>query len=237
MKIRHRYRMIMMLFLVLMGAIALKSIGTEAGTINAKKITLNHSVYTLKKGKKVQLKGKITPYNASNRKIVWSTSRKSVATVSKKGVVTAKRKGKATIIARIKGTKKKAVCKIIVGTPVTKVTISKTNLTLTIGQSKKLTAKVYPSKASIRTVRWTSSAKSIATVTTTGTVKAVKAGKARITVTTKDGTGKKAICYVTVKKPVAPADETTVKPESEATTETSSGTTEDNTLEMDYFLE
>jgi sugar lactone lactonase YvrE len=81
--------------------------------------------------------------------------------------------------------------------PVTGVKLDKTTLTLATGSSDKLTATVEPEKATEKTVTWTSSDASIATVGEDGTVTTVKAGSATITVTTKDG-AKKATCEVTV---------------------------------------
>jgi len=79
---------------------------------------------------------------------------------------------------------------------VTGVSLSKTTLSLTEGDKETLTATVSPSNATNKTVNWTTSNASVATVSN-GTVSAVKAGTATITVTTQDG-GKTATCAVTV---------------------------------------
>lgn len=50
-------------------------------------------------GKKITLKAKVTPADADNKTVKWSTSAKSIATVSTSGVVTGKKIGKATITA------------------------------------------------------------------------------------------------------------------------------------------
>ena len=81
---------------------------------------------------------------------------------------------------------------------VTGVTLSKTSITLGVGDTQTLVATVSPSNAKDKTVTWTSDNKSVATVNaTTGVVTAVAVGSATITVTTLDG-GKKATCAVTV---------------------------------------
>ena len=80
--------------------------------VKAKSVTLNRKNVTLEKGKKLKLKATVKPKKATQKKIVWSSGNKKVATVSSKGVVKAKKKGTAKIIAKIKGTKKKAVCKV-----------------------------------------------------------------------------------------------------------------------------
>lgn len=81
--------------------------------------------------------------------------------------------------------------------PVTGVTLSETELELTIGDTGTLTATVAPEDADDKTVSWSSSDESVATVDQNGEVTAVGAGEATITVTTTDGS-KTADCKVTV---------------------------------------
>ena len=79
---------------------------------------------------------------------------------------------------------------------VTTVTLNQSSLSLTVGNTAALTATVQPSDASNKSVNWSSSNTGVATVNN-GTVTAVAAGSATITVTTADG-GKTAVCAVTV---------------------------------------
>jgi cobalamin biosynthesis Mg chelatase CobN len=83
---------------------------------------------------------------------------------------------------------------------VTKLTLNYSKLPLKKGKSQTLKVTVKPNNASNKGVKWTSSNKKVATVTQKGLVKAIKAGTAKITVTAKDGSKKKAVCTVTVKK-------------------------------------
>lgn len=161
-------------------------------------ISLNKSVYTMKKGAKVTLKADLNKA-AEKKGVTWSSSKKSVATVSSSGKVTAKKKGTTTITATVKGTKIKATCKITVGTPVSKITLNKTKKTLTAGKTFTLKATVTPKKATNTKVTYKSSNKKVATVSSKGVIKAVAAGTAKITVKAKDGSGVKAVCTVTVK--------------------------------------
>ena len=82
--------------------------------------------------------------------------------------------------------------------PVTGVTLNKTSTTLTVGGSERLTATVTPNDATDKSVTWASSNTAVATVDANGTVTAVSAGTATITVTTADG-AKTAACTVTVR--------------------------------------
>ena len=100
-------------------------------------------------------------------------------------------------------------------TSVTGVSIDKTTLTLEVGATANLTAKVAPDNATDKTVTWSSDKTSVATVDDNGKVTAVAAGTASITVKTKDGE-KTATCTVTVTEP-APDPEPTPTPDPEPT--------------------
>jgi polygalacturonase/uncharacterized protein YjdB len=171
-------------------------------TVKAKKITLNKTICTLKKGAKVTLRATITPKNATQKTIQWKTSSSKIATVTQKGVVRAKNKGKCTITAVVKGTKKKATCKIIVGTPISKITPKNKAVALTVAQKHTLKVTIAPSGATTKKLTYISSNPTIATVSEKGVITAKKVGKTVIAITATDGTGKKATVTVTVKNPV-----------------------------------
>ena len=84
-------------------------------------------------------------------------------------------------------------------TLVTSIALNKTTLNLVKGEEETLTVTVNPTNATNKEITWSTSANSIATVSTTGKVTAVAAGTATITATAKDGSGKLASCTVTVK--------------------------------------
>lgn len=84
---------------------------------------------------------------------------------------------------------------------VTSITLNKTSLSLQPEEVETLTATVLPSNATDKTVTWSSSNNSVATVDNNGKVKAVATGSATITCTANDGSGVKATCAITVNKP------------------------------------
>ena len=81
--------------------------------------------------------------------------------------------------------------------PVTSITLNQTTASLKKGETLTLTATVAPSDAANKSVTWSSSNTSVATVTTSGVVTAIGEGTAVITVKTADG-GKTASCTVAV---------------------------------------
>ncbi len=134
------------------------------------KISGSNSVYIQKS---VSLKAKTN----ANRKIKWSSSNKKTATVSSSGKVTGKNVGKATIYAKItyKGKSYKDSYKVTVKKPTLK--LNKTSLYLNTGDSEIISATTTPTVS----VKYKTNNSSIATVSSSGRVKAKKSGKATIT--------------------------------------------------------
>jgi hypothetical protein len=143
----------------------------------------------------------VVPTNATNKNVTWSSSSTDVATVNN-GIVTAIAAGSATITVTTVDGGKTAACSVTVQTAdpnavaVTGVTLNVSALTLTAGYTGVLTATVAPVNATNKNVRWSSSNTDVATVNN-GTITAIAAGSATITVTTVNGS-KTAYCPVTV---------------------------------------
>ena len=176
-------------------------------------ISLNQTSLTLTAaGQTATLTATVTPSNATNKDVTWSSSNAAVATVSSTGVVTAVSSGTAVITAKTAdGTNLTAECNVTVNIPVpaTGISLNQTSLTLTMpGQTETLTATVTPSNATNKSVTWTSSNTEVATVSSTGVVAAVASGTAVVTATTADGTNLTAECNVTVNIPIIFADAT-----------------------------
>jgi len=162
-------------------------------------VTLNETALSLRPTEKATLAATVAPENTTDT-LVWTSSNDAVATV-KDGVVTAKSEGTATITAACGSAKAECVVTVLPPILATGVTLDKTALKLYEGDAAKLTAMVKPEDTTDKTIVWTSSDKTIATVKD-GAVTAVKAGTATITAACGET---KATCAVTVKAPVAPA--------------------------------
>lgn len=170
----------------------------HAKLINVTGVTLNKTSLSLSEGSTETLIATITPSDAHDKIVTWTSSNTSVATVTD-GKVTGVKAGTATITVKTDDGHKTATCAVTVTAnkvAVTGVTLNKTTLSLVEGNTETLTATVAPSTATNKNVTWTSSNTSVATVTD-GKVTAVKAGSATITVKTADGS-KTATCAVTV---------------------------------------
>ena len=160
--------------------------------VKVKSISLSQTSATLGVDETVTLTATVSPDNAADKTVTWSTSNGSVATVSN-GMVTAKKIGTATITA--KAGDKSATCAVTVAaTPVTSVTLNRTSATLKVNETVTLTATVKPDNATDKTVTWSTSDASVASVSN-GVVTAKKVGTATITAKAGD---KSATCAVTV---------------------------------------
>lgn len=165
-------------------------------------VALNKKVATVNVGKKVTVKATVTPANADNKTLAWTSSNTKIATVSN-GVVKGVKAGRVIITAKtIDGSNISAKCTVTVKQPVTRISLSK-KATMYTGKKLTLKAKVNPANASNKALTWKSSNTRIAKVASNGVVTGVKAGTVKITATAKDGSRKSATCTVTVRQSVS----------------------------------
>ena len=148
-----------------------------------------------------------SPSNTTQRGIIWSVvSGSDYASIDEKGQLTVKGGANGSTV-KIRATSKDnssvyaeksvTVTYKIASVSVTGVSLSKSVLSLAVGESETLVATVVPERATDRSVTWESSKKNVATVNQNGTVKAVATGSAVIGVRTNDG-GFTARCNLTV---------------------------------------
>lgn len=157
--------------------------------IKIESVSINKPSLELVIGESSQLSATVSPSNAINKEITWSSSNPSVASVSSSGLVMAVGEGTAKISAAAGG--KKAECTITVKAKfveVQEIKLGKTELTLVAGEEETITASVLPEDATDRTIQWSSSDDKVATVKD-GKITAVQKGEATISAT---AGGKKA---------------------------------------------
>lgn len=164
--------------------------------VYVKKIMLNKTKATVLSDKSVKLVAKVYPKNANNKKLLWTSSNKRIATVEK-GVVVGLRKGTVKITVKsTDGSKLSAQCVVTVKQAVKNIKLNKTLITGRKGTKVTLKAKVTPTKADNRIVKWQSSNKKIATVNKKGVVTVKGKGCAVIKCTSGDGSGVYSKCVV-----------------------------------------
>lgn len=164
--------------------------------VYVKKIILNKTKATVLSDKSVKLVAKVYPKNANNKKLLWTSSNKRIATVEK-GVVVGLRNGTVKITVKsTDGSKLSAQCVVTVKQAVKTIKLNKTLITGSKGTKVTLKAKVTPTKADNRIVKWQSSNKKIATVNKKGVVTVKGKGCAVIKCTSGDGSGVYSKCVV-----------------------------------------
>lgn len=167
-------------------------------------VKLNKNEFPLSIGASETLIANVTPSDATNKKVSWSSDNKNVAEVDENGNVT------------VTTTEKEKSCKITVTTEdgsfsdhciifvdavrVTGLTLLEENLELKRGEEKQLTATITPENATHKTLRWDVNSTYRGTITQDGkiTVKEnATTGYITITVKTEDGNFEKT-CLVKV---------------------------------------
>ena len=155
----------------------------------------------LKAGQTYQLKPYISPSDATNKKLKYTSSDTKVAEVSARGLVTAKSEGEAKIrAAATDGSDEYAVCYVTVTgkAKVTGITLDRTSAEVKRGEKLTLNVTASPSYASNKKVVWKSANTKIATVDANGSVTAKAPGRTKITVTSSENSSYQASCTVTV---------------------------------------
>lgn len=177
-------------------------------------IKLNKSSVTLKKGETSQLTATVSPGDATDKTVTYSTSNSKVATVSSSGKITAKGGGTATITAKAGG--KTATCKVTVTVAQTGIAASgNTSKSVEMGGSLKLKIAKVPSDATDDySVTWSVADANVATVSSNGTVKGIAVGETTVTAKSNGWT----VTYkITVTEPVT-ENSTEEEPSSEEDT-------------------
>ena len=163
-------------------------------------IALNKTQATLNYGAQINVSSTVSPADATNKNVVWTSSDPTIVSVDEKGNIKAVGNKDATVTVTAKtvdGGYTKKVKITVKSIKVTGIKLKKNSMTLRYGLSTTLTPTITPSNAADKVVTWTSSNPKAVVVNEKGEISAVGSGKSVITATTKDG-GYKATCTVTV---------------------------------------
>ena len=202
------------LLLAACGKLQIKDPSTsQPRPIEVTKVSVDMTEVSLTEGESVTLIANVSPDDATDKTVSWSSDNTAVATVNESGKVTAVAAGEATITA--KAGEKSGTCKVKVNAEpapqpqpqpqpqpeppvpvgVSSIVLDQTNLILQLGSGVTLVATVSPENAVDKTVTWESSNPAVATVDQNGRVTTVGVGEAVITAKAGD---KSATCKVTV---------------------------------------
>lgn len=160
-----------------------------ASAVEPTSISLTPSTASLNMGSTLTLSASVLPSGAPSG-VTWSSSNQSIATVAN-GIVTPISTGVVTITATSTANNTIYGSSIITVTndtiPVTGVFINQASVNLTVGNSTTLNATVLPNNASNKSITWSSSNPSIASISNSGVVSGLQPGSGMITATTSEG--------------------------------------------------
>ena len=151
-------------------------------------IEISHTKITVHKGTSFTLSATVSPSNAANKSVIWTSSDSGIATVDHDGVVTGVASGKAIITVQTAKGNYKATCEVTVDIPVNGINFAYQYDTITTKEPIKLSyLYVSPTDATNKKLTWTSSDTRIATVDSEGTVTFHAVGDVTITATAASG--------------------------------------------------
>ena len=203
------------------GFVSSSTITVEASTVPVTGVEVNPSSLTLTEGETAMLVATVSPVDADNPGVTWSSADNGIATVDGNGLVTALSAGSVSITATTNDGGFISSSTVTVESPVVPVTgvlVSPSNLTLTEGETAILIATVSPMDADNPGVSWSSADNGIATVDGNGLVTALSTGSVSITATTNDG-GFVSSSTITVEAATVPVTGVEVNPSSLTLTE------------------
>jgi len=196
-------------------------------------VSLSPSPLTITVGNTQQLTATVSPVDATNKTVSYSSSSPSVASVSASGLVTGVSAGTAIVTVSTQDGGFSATTSVTVNpvpvVHVTGITITPTSANLCVGQTQSLTASILPSNATDKSVIWSSSNTAIASISSSGVVTALATGVVNICVTSNDGqfTACSTItisnCGGSLKIEAETYSYKTTNPQSEACSDTNNG--------------
>jgi len=170
-------------------------------TVHVDGISVNPSSVSLVEGETSMLSATVSPSNADNKQVIWSSNDNSTVMVDATGKITAMKAGNATVTVTTSDGGLTAFCHVTVTAKiisVSSISLDKTSVEMFEGESMTIKVSINPSDATDKSVIWKSSNEAVATVNSQGKVTALTAGKANIKATANDG-GLSATCIVSVK--------------------------------------
>ena len=170
---------------------------SDSGNSSVSLISLSNYELTLALNETKTITGTIIPSSAgSPDDLIWESSNPAVASVNG-GVITALSYGNATITASYDGVSASCEVQVLETIHVESIVITSSVTFNKTGIGQQLSVTVYPSNATNKSVVWSTSNSSVATVSSSGYVTAVAPGNATITARSVDG-NKTSTCSITV---------------------------------------
>ena len=163
------------------------------------RVKLPSSRLTLERGQTAQLAPIVSPDDATDKSLTYSSSDESVAVVDGNGLVTALKAGRASIVVSSANGRKDTL-RLTVTQPVTAIAFSQAAVTVERGRQVKTPATIEPADATEKRVTYTTENRAVATVSSSGSITGRYAGTTWIVA--RSSNGLEARVQVTVTQPV-----------------------------------
>ena len=171
---------------------------TEVPPVQIENIEISLDNNIIQKGETKKLNIKITPEEAKDHKVIYSSSNPNIVTVDSEGNLRGITSGKATITVKAEENNVQDSIDIEVYSKVTDILIDNYDIYMQVGDTFKINAKVEPDDANEKGIIFETSKTDIVTVDEHGNLEAKQEGTAIITVKSKENEGIKKECKVTV---------------------------------------
>ena len=171
---------------------------TEVPKAQIEKIDLSIDNTTLQKGERKQLQVTISPEEASDHKVIYSSSNANVATIDDKGVIHALTSGTTTITVKAQENSVQASIEINVFSPVTGISIDQTEIYMPVGDNFKINAYIEPEDANNPNIIYKSDNEDIASINESGIITAVTEGETIISAISEENESIKSTCKLIV---------------------------------------
>ena len=171
---------------------------TEVPKAQIEKIDLSIDNTTLQKGERKQLQVTISPEEASDHKVIYSSSNANVATIDDKGVIHALTSGTTTITVKAQENSVQNSIEINVFSPVTGISIDQTEIYMPVGDNFKINAYIEPEDANNPNIIYKSDNEDIASINESGIITAVTEGETIISAISEENESIKSTCKLIV---------------------------------------
>ena len=196
---------------------------SKPSKVNVSSIEIDTGDVELLIGESKVLTATVSPSNATDKTITWTSNDKDIVMIDSEGEIKALGVGEATITVKTSNGKEDTIKVTVNPIKVSEIKVSEIDINLKVDETKSLTVEVLPEDATDKTVTWSSENEEIATVDN-GVITAVKTGTTKIFCESKDGIKIEVNVIVeeTVEVSASMDEEVDEKIEEEITTTTSS---------------
>lgn len=171
---------------------------SEVPPVEIEKIDVSIDNTTLQKGERKQLKVTISPQEASNHKVIYTSSNPGVATVDEAGNIQAIRSGTTTITVKAEENAVQGQIEIQVYSKVTGIALDQKEIYMQLGDTFQIHATIEPEDANDQTIQYESTNSEVATIDESGVITAKKEGETTLRAISKENQKITAECKLLV---------------------------------------